>query len=139
VTDPAPASTTGVVDHQQAPMAASALQAIRSRERFELKYLLSREQAAALSAEVAPYMDDDSHGAGAPYAIPEQAPQRGASSTLAIKYSLRARRTSTTGPGGRSLRAVAAATVCSRATCRARWTFPRDRARSITRTTASGG
>jgi len=66
VTDPAPA---GLIDSQQTPTASSALQAIRSRERFELKYLLSREQAAALSAKVAPYMDEDAHGAGASYAI----------------------------------------------------------------------
>jgi SPX domain protein involved in polyphosphate accumulation len=69
VTGPAPASPTKLIDSQQTPTASSALQAIRSRERFELKYLLSREQAAALSVAVAPYMDEDSHGAGDPYAI----------------------------------------------------------------------
>jgi len=69
MTDPAPASSIGVVDHRQASTASSALQAIRSRERFELKYLLSREQAAALFAEVAPYMEEDFHGGGEAYAI----------------------------------------------------------------------
>jgi SPX domain protein involved in polyphosphate accumulation len=59
----------GVIDSLPTPFTSSALQAVRSRERFELKYLLSREQAAALAAEVAPYMDEDSHGAGDPYAI----------------------------------------------------------------------
>ena len=69
MTDPTPASPTGLIDSRHTPTASSALQAIRSRERFELKYLLSREQAAALSAAVAPYMDEDSHGAGDSYAI----------------------------------------------------------------------
>lgn len=52
-----------------APVASSALQAVRSRNRFELKYLLPRERAAALLTDVLPYMDDDSHGRGTPYAI----------------------------------------------------------------------
>jgi hypothetical protein len=69
VTGPTPAPATGVIDSPPTPSASSALQAIRSRERFELKYLLSREQAAALSAAVAPYLDEDAHGAGRAYAI----------------------------------------------------------------------
>jgi len=69
VTDSVPAASIGVIDSPPAPTAASALQAIRSRERFELKYLLSREQAAALAAAVAPYMDEDANGAGHAYAI----------------------------------------------------------------------
>lgn len=43
--------------------------AVRSSNRFELKYLLSRERAGTLCDEVLPYMDDDSHGRGVPYAV----------------------------------------------------------------------
>ena len=69
VTGSALASQTGKVDDQQAPAASSALRAVRTRNRFELKYLLSREQAATLLEEAAPYLEDDSHGAGTSYAI----------------------------------------------------------------------
>lgn len=48
---------------------ATTLQAIRSRERYELKYLLSLQQAASLSTAVATYMDEDGHGEGRSYAI----------------------------------------------------------------------
>jgi len=69
MTDPAHAAPAGVINRRRAPTASSALQAIRSRERFELKYLLSREQAADLSVKVAQYMDEDPHGDGRSYAI----------------------------------------------------------------------
>lgn len=69
MTDPVPVALTRVIDSTPIPGASSALQAIRSRERFELKYLLSRERASALSAAAAPYMDEDAHGGGHPYAI----------------------------------------------------------------------
>jgi VTC domain len=52
-----------------APAASGTLQAVRSRNRFELKYLLPRERAAALCEEALPYTQDDSHGRGTPYVI----------------------------------------------------------------------
>jgi SPX domain protein involved in polyphosphate accumulation len=52
-----------------APAAASALQAVRSRNRFELKYLLPRERAAILCDEALLYMEPDAHGLGRPYVI----------------------------------------------------------------------
>lgn len=69
MTDPAPASAAGVTEERPATTASGALQAVRSRERFELKYLLSREQAASLATGVSPYLDEDANGAGSAYAI----------------------------------------------------------------------